>query len=128
MRFQVRLLLAICAVSIAPAMAEAQPPRRTPNQPELLKEVRPEYTPEARAAAIEGRVVLSAEVLTDGTVGEVQIVRPLDENKYGLDQEAVKAMKQWVFKPAMKNGEAVSMVIYVDMGFSLKENTTSSKP
>ena len=75
MRFQVRLFLAICAVSIAPALAEAQP-RRTPNQPELLKEVRPEYTPEGRAAAIEGRVLLSAEVLTDGTVGEVQIVQP----------------------------------------------------
>lgn len=127
MRFQVRLLLAICAVSIAPAMAEAQP-RRTPNEPELLKEVRPEYTAEGRAAAIEGRVLLSAEVLTDGTVGEVQVVRPLDENKYGLDQEAVKAMKQWVFKPALKDGEAVRMVIYVDMGFSLKENTTPTKP
>ena len=127
MRFQVRLLLALCAVSIAPAMAEAQP-RRTPNEPELLKEVRPEYTPEGRAATIEGRVLLSAEVLTDGTVGEVQIVQPLDENKYGLDQEAVKAMKQWVFKPALKDGEPVRTVIHVGMVFSLKTNTTPTKP
>ena len=44
-------------------------------------------------------MLLSAEVLTDGTVGDVQVVRPLDENKYGLDQEAVKAMKQWVSNP-----------------------------
>ena len=89
-------------------------------QPELLKEVKPEYTPEGRAAGIEGRVLLSAEVLTDGTVGDVKVVRPLDENRYGLDEEAVKAMKQWMFKPAMKNGEPIRMVIHVDMGFSLK--------
>lgn len=123
MGFRVLALFVLCAVWFSPATATAQP-RRTPNEPELLKEVRPEYTPEGRAAGIEGRVLLSAEVLTDGTVGEVQVVRPLDENKYGLDQEAVKAMKQWVFKPAMKDGEAVRMVVYVDMGFSLKENAT----
>jgi TonB family protein len=128
MRFQIRLLLAICTVTIAPAMAEAQTPRRAPNEPELLKEVRPEYTPEGRAAGIEGVVVLSAHVLTDGTIGEVQVVRSLDENTYGLDQEAVKAMKQWVFKPPMKDGEPVSTVVHVGIVFSLKENTAPTKP
>jgi TonB family protein len=123
MRFHALLLFALATLLVVPAAADAQP-RRTPNEPELLKEVRPSYTPEGRAAGIEGRVLLSAEVLTDGTVGEVQVVRPLDRNEYGLDQEAVKAMKLWVFKPAIRDGKPVSMVIHVEMGFSLKENTT----
>jgi len=112
-------------LSMAPMTAADQTPRRTPNEPELLKAVKPEYTPERRAAGTAGSVRLSAEVLTDGTVGDVKVVRPLDENKYGLDQEAVKAMKQWVFKPAMKDGEPVRVLIHVDIGFSV---TRKSEP
>ena len=121
MKLLARLMLAIFLVCTALTVAEAQgTPRRTPDAPEMVKEVPPEYTPDGRVAGIEGRVLLSADVLADGTVGEVQVIRPLDRNHYGLDSEAIKAMKQWLFKPAMKNGEPVSMVIYVDMGFSLK--------
>lgn len=115
------MIPAVLLVGTALTLAEAQgTPRSTPNEPELIREVLPDYTPEGRAAAIEGRVLLSAEVLADGTVGEVQVVRPLDKNQYGLDNEAIRAMKQWLFKPAMKDGQPVAMGIYVDMVFSLK--------
>ena len=86
----------------------------------MVKEAPPEYTPEGRAAGIEVMVFLSAVVSTDGTVGEVRVVPPLDANKYGLDQEAVKAMVQ-LFKPAMKDGKPVTKGIHVGMGFSLKK-------
>ena len=123
MKFLARLTLAIPIVGIALTFAEAQGlPHVTPNEPELVKEVMPEYTPEGRAVGIEGTVYLSAEVLTDGTVGEVRVVRPLDANKYGLDQEAVRAMRQWLFKPAMKDGKPVTKGINVGMVFSLKKN------
>ena len=92
-------------------------PRASFARAEMVKEVLPEYTTDGRAAGIEGRMLLSAEVLADGTVGEVQVVRSLDKNEYGLDNEAIRAMKQWLFKPAMKDGQPVTTGIYVDMVF-----------
>src|SRR5687767_7692660 len=122
MRILARLLLAACALGVAVTVAEAQGlPRRTSNEPQLVKEVAAEYTPDGRTAGIEGCVLLSAEVLTDGTVGEVKIVGSLDANQYGLDDEAVKAMKQWLFKPATQDGAPVTMGIHVGLCFSLKK-------
>jgi TonB family protein len=68
---------------------------------------------------IEGKVGLDVVVLSDGKVGDVTVVQSLDKI-YGLDDNAVKAMKQWEFKPGMKDGKAVAVRIHVDMAFTLK--------
>jgi TonB family protein len=68
---------------------------------------------------IEGKVGLETVVLSDGKVGDVKVVQSLDKI-YGLDDNAVKAMKQWEFKPGMKDGKAVAVRIHVDMAFTLK--------
>jgi protein TonB len=60
--------------------------------PTVVKRVNPDYTPEAQRARIEGRVLMEIVVLADGTVGTVAVERSLDAT-YGLDQQAVKAMK-----------------------------------
>jgi periplasmic protein TonB len=87
--------------------------------PVVVSQVKAEYTPEAKAARIEGTVGLEAVVLADGAVGEVNIAQSLDD-AHGLDQQAVKAMKQWRFKPGMKDGKAVAVRVQVEMTFSLK--------
>src|SRR5262245_65950638 len=71
--------------------------------PTLLKEVHPEYTAEAQAQRIEGRVLLAAVVLTNGAVDSITVDRSLD---MGLDRQAVNALKQWEFKPGEKIGRA----------------------
>lgn len=43
----------------------------------------------------------------DGTVGDVQVVKSLDK-EHGLDDEAVKAAKQWRFNPGRRDGKPVS--------------------
>jgi TonB family protein len=53
----------------------------------------------------------------DGTVGDVNVTRSLD-TKY-LDAEAVKAVKQWTFKPGMKDGKAVPVLVTIEMAFTL---------
>jgi len=63
----------------------------------------PRYTDAARLAGIQGAVELQAVVRADGTVGDVRVTKSLDA-RYGLDAEAVKAAKQWVFKPATRDG------------------------
>ena len=87
--------------------------------PTVVKQVKPDYTPEAQAARIEGRVLLGAVVLADGIVDAITVERSLDAT-YGLDQQAIKAMKQWVFKPGTKDGKPVPVRISVEMTFTLK--------
>jgi protein TonB len=87
--------------------------------PVLVKDVKPEYTREAREARIQGNVMLDAVVLKDGTVGDVTVTKSLDK-EHGLDDQAVKAMKQWQFKPGTKDGKPADVRISVEMSFTLK--------
>jgi protein TonB len=86
--------------------------------PKVTKEVRVGYTPDAMRAKVQGGVALEAVVRPDGTVGEVRVVRSLDK-RYGLDDEAVKALKQWQFTPGQKDGGAVPVVVEVEMTFTI---------
>jgi protein TonB len=87
--------------------------------PQVVKQVKAEYTEEAKQNRIEGKVGLDVVVLADGTIGDVKVAQSLD-TVYGLDANAVKAMKQWRFKPGMKDGKPVAVRVAVDIGYSLR--------
>ena len=87
--------------------------------PKLEYEAKPQYTPEAMKAGIQGSIGLSVVVLETGAVGEVKITKSLDK-EYGLDDEAVKTVKQWRFKPGMKDGKPVAVRVDIEMTFKLK--------
>jgi periplasmic protein TonB len=87
--------------------------------PSVVREVRPEYTPAAQAARIEGKVLLGIVVTAAGAVDVVTVDRSLDMT-YGLDEQAVKAIKQWEFKPGTKDGKPVAVRVHVEMNFTLK--------
>jgi TonB family protein len=87
--------------------------------PKAVKEVKPKYTADAMKAKIQGVVTVECVVKTDGTVGDVRVVKSLDTT-HGLDNEAVKVAKQWVFKPGLKDGKAVPVVVSLDFTFTLK--------
>jgi len=87
--------------------------------PTLEYEVKPKYTPEAMQAHIQGSIWLSVVVLETGNVGDVTITQSLDK-EYGLDDEAVKTVKQWRFKPGMKDGNPVAVRVEIEMTFKLK--------
>lgn len=86
--------------------------------PRIIKEVRPQYTADAMRAKIQGGVLLECVVKADGTVGDVKVIRSLD-GTYGLDQEAIKAAKQWVFTPGTRNGEPVPVMVSIELTFTL---------
>jgi protein TonB len=94
--------------------------------PVLVKDVKPMYTREAREARIQGVVGLDAVVLKDGTVGDVAVTKSLDK-EHGLDDQAVKAMKQWQFKPGTKDGKPVDVRISAEMSFTLKSRQAAKK-
>jgi len=86
--------------------------------PELLIQKEPQYTSEAMRAKIQGDVELEAVIMPNGLVGEIRVVKSLDD-KFGLDQEAIKAAKQWVFKPGTRFGEKVPVVVTLILTFRL---------
>jgi periplasmic protein TonB len=87
--------------------------------PRMIKSARPNYPAEAMRAKVEGRVKMEIVVQADGTVGEVRVVRSLDR-KFGVDDAAVKAVKEMRFAPAMKDGVAVPVLLSTEMAFAAK--------
>jgi protein TonB len=85
----------------------------------VLREVRPNYTSDAMRAKVQGVVVLECVVQPDGTVGDVHVTRSLDQT-FGLDQEAIKAAKQWRFAPGSRMGEPVPVQISIELTFTLR--------
>jgi len=87
--------------------------------PRLLRSVRPNYTAEAMRAKMQGVVRLEGVVLPDGTVGDLKITRSLDA-VFGLDQEAIKAAKQFRFVPGTRFGEPVAVLVSFEIEFTLR--------
>ncbi|MSO55773.1 MAG: energy transducer TonB [Acidobacteria bacterium] len=85
--------------------------------PTLLKEVKADYTEDARRRNIEGEVLLEIVVRRDGSVGEVTLRNGLDS---GLNSRAITAVKQWRFSPAKRMGQPVDVVVEVAVEFKLR--------
>ncbi len=85
-------------------------------EPRKIKDVRPVYPDLAYQARLEGDVVLECTIGTDGRVNDVRIVESIPL----LDQAASDAVSQWVYEPVWMNGESVSVIMTVTVGFRLK--------
>lgn len=87
--------------------------------PRVLREVKPQYTADAMRAKVQGTVLLECVVLPDGTVGNIEVVKSLDR-AFGLDQEAVRAARQWRFVPGTRFGEPVAVLVTIELTFTLR--------
>ena len=85
--------------------------------PGILREVKPDYTEEARRRGIEGDVVVEIVVLRDGSVGNIRLLQGLGG---GLDQRAIDAVRQWRFRPAERHGTPVDVMVEVAVEFKLR--------
>jgi len=85
--------------------------------PTVVSRVEPQYSEEARKARYQGTVVLEAIVRRDGTVDILRVVRSLG---FGLDENAIQALKQWHFRPGMKGGIAVDVALNIEVNFNLR--------
>ena len=87
--------------------------------PDVLFEKKPEYTSEAMRAKVQGTVEVEAVVNDDGTVGQVRIVRSLDD-RFGLDQKAIEAVRNWRFRPGTRFGKPVPVLVLIELTFTLR--------
>lgn len=85
--------------------------------PRLLREVRADYSDAARRANLEGEVVLEIVIRSNGTVGEVRVLKGLG---LGLNEKATEAVRQWRFAPATMKGTAVDVIVEVAVEFKLR--------
>jgi len=76
----------------------------------------PPYSEQARKAKYQGTVVLWIVVDTQGDVTQAQVVKPLG---MGLDENALRTVKTWKFKPALRNGSPVPVRVMVEVSFRL---------
>ncbi len=83
--------------------------------PEAITKVAPVYPDIARDAGVDGQVMVQALVGKDGRVKDVRVVKSIPM----LDQAAINAVKQWVFKPALSNNKPVAVWVAVPVKFSL---------
>ena len=70
-------------------------------------------------AKIQGVVAMSAVVMPDGSVTDIQIVRSLDQS-FGLDEEAKRTARLWKFRPGTLKGEPVPVRIIIELEFNLR--------
>ena len=87
--------------------------------PRVVREVKPQYTADAMRAKVQGTVLLECVVMPDGSVGRVEVVRSLDPT-FGLDQEAIKAARQWRFVSGTRFGEPVAVLVTIELTFTLR--------
>src|SRR5271167_1300630 len=84
--------------------------------PKALYAPDPEYSEEARKAKYQGTVVLWLVVDASGHPQQIRVQRALG---MGLDEKAIEAVKLWKFDPARKDGQAVPVMINVEVNFRL---------
>ena len=85
----------------------------------LIKKVTPVYPPLAKTARVQGTVRFTALIGKDGTVLNLELVsgHPL------LIPSATDAVKNWVYRPTLLNGQPVEVITQIDVSFTLSEPT-----
>lgn len=79
----------------------------------LLHRVEPQYPPLAAQAQVHGVVRFQALIGTDGTVKNLQLLsgHPL------LVAAAMEAVKQWLYRPTLLNGDPVEVITQIEVLF-----------
>jgi protein TonB len=84
--------------------------------PKAIYAPEPGFSEEARKAKYQGVVGMNVIVGPDGRIHDPRVVHSLG---MGLDEEALKTVKLWKFEPGKKNGQPVSVAVYIEVDFHL---------
>jgi len=86
-------------------------------QANLIRQPKPIYPPLAKQARIQGVVRFEAIIGKDGTIQNLRMIsgHPL------LVPAAQEAVKQWLYKPTLLNGEPVEVATVIDVNFTLSQ-------
>src|SRR5688500_3320330 len=105
-----------------PPDPSAPPPMVTP--PEKYRHVSPGYPPDAQRSRISGLIVMEATIDPKGNVIDLVVVRGVRE----LDDAAMKAVSQWKYRPATRDGKPIPVIMTVTVTFSVDGPPGSGTP
>jgi len=88
-------------------------------QPVILERVKPEYPRLGAHAGMTGSVVLEAVMRADGTIDQIRVIRGIARGRLGFEEAAIKALKEWRFKPGLYRGQPVDVRLNVRIDFTL---------
>ncbi len=109
----------------APVAVTAKPPSKPPAQlqvggdvqaAKIITRIIPAYPALARQTRISGTVKLIGVIAKDGTVQKLQVV----SGHPFLVQAALAAVRQWVYRPTLLNGEPVEVIAPIEVIFTLQ--------
>ncbi len=81
----------------------------------LIRQVKPKYPVDAKQARIQGIVRFNATIGPDGAIQSLDVV----EGHPMLVTAAMDAVKQWLYKPTLLNGNPVTVMTVIDVNFTL---------
>jgi protein TonB len=84
--------------------------------PQVIFQVEPEFSEEARKAKVAGNVLVNLWVDTNGNPSHVRVIRGVG---MGLDEKAIEAVRQYKFRPAMENGKPVLVELNIEVNFQI---------
>jgi protein TonB len=84
-----------------------------------LRRPPPAYTAEAMRVRLQGVVVLNCVVRPDGKCSDIRVLKSLDM-MFGLDQQAIASAREWVFRPGMRMGQPVPVLVTLEIGFTIR--------
>ncbi|HEY2473125.1 MAG TPA: M56 family metallopeptidase [Terracidiphilus sp.] len=112
------LRLAVDATGNSPASHKkviSVPPEQM--QTMIVKKVTPVYPPEAKKARIQGTVELNATIGKTGHVENLKVKSGPNE----LQQSSIDAVRQWVYKPFLLNGDPIEVQTTISVVYSLQK-------
>jgi protein TonB len=83
----------------------------------IIRKTPPVYPQLAKSARVSGVVHLAAAIAKDGTIQELHSLG----GPALLIQAAMDAVKTWIYKPTMLNGEPVQVETTIDVNFTLNQ-------
>jgi TonB family protein len=105
-----------CPASNAPNQAPSAQNSGDLTPPEVLSKMEPQFSEEARKMRVPPHLsVLSLTVGANGQACNLRIVSPAGA---GLDENAIATVRQWRFRPAMRNGVPVPFDAVIEVNFS----------
>ena len=96
-----------------------------PTAPTVISQFPPQYSDTAREIGIQGTVVLEVTVRTDGSPGMIRVRRGLG---YGLDENAILAMRRWRFRPGTRDNVPLDISLNIELNFNLPAPGTDTVP
>ncbi len=87
-------------------------------QTNLIAKVQPVYPAAAKAARVQGKVVLDTAISAEGVPQEISVIAsPSDD----LTQSALEAVRQWRYRPTLLNGNPIEVITQVEINYTLSQ-------